>query len=327
MVQKQITSSNINNIPLKNGISNQKDLKMNKKLIFSAMYAIATLSTATNVLAQPQYVAATGASGCADCHLNSFGQGYKPEVITIATTAASYADKMARLTTFVKSLTAAVVDTAPVLHPINTKWNITVGEVPLAIPFVVSDAENDTFAIHGSVATGMTVSAITTDPVSQLPTFNLKWTPTAVQAGKSYPVSVYVKETGTGRVLLSKTVKTNVTVWPARANAATAKVSQNNVQLAQWQNNVLKIAGQITFKSTATAAQRATALATLRMTVKSKSGMVIGLPLVLKPNATGNWSKLLTLTASQVPCTVVVDYEGLKAERGVSLAPVATCLK
>jgi hypothetical protein len=290
---------------------------------------VATLGTATNVLAQPQYVLPTGASGCADCHLNSLGVGYKPEVITIATTATSQADKMAKLTAFVKSLTTPVVtpDTAPVLHPINNKWNITVGEVPLAIPFVVSDAEHDTFDIHGSVAAGMTVSAITTNPTTQLPTFTLKWTPTALQANKNYPISVYVKETGTGRILASKPVAASVKVWPARANSATAKVSQLVLQAAQWTNGTLKLSGQLLFKSTVTAAQRTAALSTLKMNVKSATGMVVSLPLPLTPTLIGNWTKSITLTAAQVPCMVVIDYEGLKAERPVAGAAATTCLK
>jgi hypothetical protein len=295
---------------------------MNKKIFIYTLSALA-LSTATNAWSQSAYVAPTGAKSCYDCHLST--GGFKPEVVAAVNASTSYNDKIARLTAYIQTLYAP--DTKPVLHPVNVKWNITVGEVPLSIPFVVSDAENDTFNIHGSVATGMTVSAITTNTVSQLPTCNLKWTPTAAQAGKNYPVSIYVKETGTGRTLASNTVATSVKVWPARANAATAKVKQFSVLSAQWKSGMLKLTGQVLFKSTVTAAQRTTALANLRLNIKSQSGKVIGSPLALSPTSTGNWTKSLSLTASQVPCMAVSDYEGLKAERGVNLAPATTCVK
>jgi hypothetical protein len=309
---------------------------MNQKLLISSLFAMTTLVSAPNAFAQPQYVLPTGATGCSDCHLNSLGSGYKSEVITIATTAISYTDKMNRLTTFVQSLKTPVVtppvtttDTAPVLSLVSKKWNITVGEVPLSIPFLVKDAEKDTFDVHGSIQSGMTVTSITTDPIKALPTFSLNWTPTAAQAGINYPVSVYVRETGTGRTLSSRTVKTEVKVWPARTNALFAKVSQFSLQKAKFlkKKNRLQLGGQVIFKPTATLTERNTVLATVAMAVQSQLGAVVSTPLKLKLNAKGNWSKVLNLTATQVPCTVVVEFEGLKAENKVVGAAATTCRK
>jgi hypothetical protein len=279
---------------------------------------MAALSTATTVYARPEYVAPTGASGCTDCHLNNYGQGFQSGVISAAS------GGIAGLTAFIQSLNSP--DTKPRLSPINVKWNVTVGETPLSIPFVVSDAENDTFSVNGSVAAGMQVSTITTNAAG-LPTFNLTWKPTAAQAGGNYSISIYAKETGAGRILSSVPVTANVKVWAARANAATAKVKQFTLQSARWSNNSLKLTGQVLFKPSVTAAQRTAALANLRMNVTSQTGMVIGMPLAVAPTLTGNWTKSLKLSNSQVPCTVVVNYEGLKAEYPVNLAPAATCVR
>jgi hypothetical protein len=304
---------------------------MNQKLLISSLFAMTTLVTAPNAFARPEYVAPTGAAGCSDCHLNSLGSGYKNEVITIATTAISYTDKMNKLTAFIQSLNAPVVtaDTAPVLSRISKQWNITVGEVPLSIPFTVKDAEKDTFDVRGSIQSGVTVTSITTDPVKLLPTFTLNWVPTAAQAGKNYPISVYVRETAAGRTLVSKTVKTNVKVWPARANAAFAKVSQFDLSKSKFSKlkNRLQLGGHLEFKPTATLADRSAVLATVAMNVQSQLGAVVSTPLKLSLNAKGNWSKVLNLTATQVPCTVVVEFEGLKAQNKVTGASAKTCRK
>jgi hypothetical protein len=88
----------------------------------------------------------------------------------------------------------------------------------------------------------------------------------------------------------------------------------------------MTLSGQVIFKPNVNAAQRKAALKTLALNVMSDSGQVIGLPLKIVPNASGHWSKTLSLTATKVPCLVKLSYEGLKSARTVQLAP-ASCVK
>lgn len=295
---------------------------MNKKLLSAVIWVVTTLGAITDASARPEYVAPTGAAGCTDCHVSEFGgPPWKPGVL-----GAFAAGGIAGLAVFIQSLSPVAADTKPVLHPINPQWDVTVGEIPLLIPLRVSDAENDTFSVRGSAPmTGYSFSAVRIDSQSNLPTIDFEWAPIATQANKNYKLSVYAQETGAGRTLSSNTVTTNIHVWPARVSA-TKNVSQFMMQGAQWRNNKLIITGQVIFKPTVTAANRATALNTLRMSVRSNSGFVIGLPLKLTPNANGKWTKTLTLTGTEVPCLVKLKYEGLNAARTVKLAP-PTCVQ
>jgi len=291
---------------------------MSKNLLFTALWAAATVVVSTDASARPEYVAPTGAAGCTSCHYDNSGSGFKPGVLAAA---ASPLGKIAGLKAF---LHPTAVDTKPVLHPINPKWDITVGEAPLVISLQVSDAENDTFALHGSAPTGYTLSPVYLK--NNLPTIDFKWAPTAAQASKVYPLSVYVQETGTGRTLSSNTVTANIQVWPARVSA-TKNVSQFMLQGAQWTNNTLSLAGQVVFKANLTVAQRTSALASLTLNIMSSSGVIVYAPVKLSPQVNGNWFKAIPLTGSEVPCSIKLSYEGLKAARSVSLAPAATCVK
>lgn len=290
---------------------------MNKLLFSTTLCMAATVGVVTNALAHTEYVAPTGARGCIDCHTSpAGGAGYKPGVLE-----AFASGGIAGLKAFIQ----ASADTKPVIHPINSKWDVTVGETPILIPLHVSDTENDTFAIHGSAPAGYSLSKQYIDSASNLPTVDYKWKPTAAQANKVYTVSFYAKETGTGRTLASNTVTAKIQVWPARVSA-TKNVSQFALQGAQWKSNKLTLAGQVIFKAGMTSAQRSATIANLRMSVMSAKGVIISSPLLLTPQANGNWSKTLPLTASQVPCNIKVVYEGLKSTRAVSLAP-STCVQ
>lgn len=318
-------------------------VNMNKKIFFITLSAIANMGMVNNVLAQASYVFPAGALGCADCHVGTGKQTFVPGILETfpIDQSLSVLDKMKAIHALtdaqrapafatIKAMLnppATAVDTNPVVHPVNSKWDVTVGEAPLVIPVYVSDAENDAFDTHGN---GLTVSPIAIDNATGLPKFTLTWSPTATQAGYTYPVTIFVKETerSAGRILTSNTVLTKVKIWPARANAATAQVSQFVLQAAKWKKNTLNLEGQIVFKSTVTAAQQAAALATLSMTLTtSKTATPVGSPMPLTVDATGKWKQAIPLNATQVPCSVVADYEGLKAERPVLSAPRATCLK
>ncbi len=299
---------------------------MKKQLSFIALGVLLNSVVTTPASARPEYVGMTGAAGCTTCHANDFGGGpWKPGVVD------AYLNNggINGLIAFVKAggATNTTPDTAPVLSQINNQWDITVGETPLVIPLHVFDQENDTFALHGSVPmTGYSISALYTDGVSNLPTQDFKWTPTAAQANKNYTISIYVQENGVGRTLKSNAVTANIFVWPARANAATAKVKEFKLQAASWAVNKLTLSGQLTFKAGVSAAKRKALLNTLTMQLRSNSGFVVGSPVKLKLDNKGAWKTVLPLTSTQVPCLVKANYEGLNASRVVNLAP-ASCVK
>jgi hypothetical protein len=298
---------------------------MNKKRLYAVALGTTTLlSGMPPALAQPQYMAPTGATQCSQCHLDNFGGGYKPGMIAASL---SPLGKFAGLKAWLNPTTPPVAaDTKPVVHPINPQWDITVGESPLSIPLQVSDAEDDSFVIKGSAPLGATVSTPVTDSQSHLPMATLNWKPTAAQAGKSYNISLTANETGTGRTLVSSAVTATVNVWPARVSA-TKNVSQLMIQRAQWNNNQLLLEGKVLFNSKVTAAQRTNLLATLQLDLTSKSGLVVSSPAALVADSTGNWKKTVQLSGSQVPCAAKVSYENLVALRSVKLAPAATCVK
>jgi hypothetical protein len=297
---------------------------ISKNLTVAILTTLAA-SISSNVLAQPQYVIPTGATGCSSCHLDSFGTGYKPGVLAAA---ASPLGKIPGLYLFLHPAPPVVTgsDSKPVIHPVNAQWDVTVGEAALFIPLRVSDAEDDNFIIQGTVPLGTTVATLTADVQSDLPMASLSWLPTATQANKTYTMTVNAKETGAGRTLVSDTITTNVRVWPARTSA-TRNVGQFMLRQAQWSNHQLSLAGKLLFKPTVSIAQQAVSLATLRMNVRTEAGMTVGVPVALTPDVAGNWTTVLTLTDAQVPCAVRLDYEGLNAARTVKLAPAATCVK
>lgn len=276
----------------------------------------------TPASAREQYLIATGAHSCTTCHIDEYGgPGWKPGVLDDF-----YQNGIQGLIDYVK---AATIDTAPVLSQINSQWDITVGEAPLVISLQVFDQENDSFLLHGKgklPITGYTLSPLYTDSATNLPTYDLKWSPTAQQANKSYKIKIYAQENGDDRLLTSNTVTANITVWPARANAVTAKVKEFKLLTARWLVNKLVLSGQVIFKPTVTTAQRNAALSSLTMQLRSNSDFVFGSPLTLKLNSNGDWTSIIPLTNTQVPCLVKAEYEGLNASRIVKLAP-ANCVQ
>lgn len=286
---------------------------MNKRRFAVAAGWAAAVCITTNAWAYPEYVAPTGAAGCTSCHNDNYGNGFKAGIL-----AAFEQGGLAGLKVFLHP--AAPKDTKPVIRPINSKWDITVGETPLVIPLKVYDAEKDSFALHGTAPTGYTLSNVYIDSASKLPTIDFKWAPTADQASKLYLLSVYASETGAGRTLSSSAVKTVIQVWPARTSAS-RNVSQFMLQSAQWKSGKLNLIGSLAFKTGLSDAQRAAALANLTMSVKSADGYTISPPVKLAPQANGNWYKSLSLTGvEKVPCMIKLEYEGLKVARTVSLA-------
>lgn len=280
---------------------------------------------AGDVFAWPSYVQPTGAKSCESCHQSSQGNGYLPGILEAAR---SPLGKIAGLKAFInKTQVEEEVEkpnTAPVLHPINTKWDITVGEAPLIVPFQVSDKEEDDFILLGSMPSGISTSQVYNK--NNLPTIDLKWSPTAAQANKNYFINVYAQETGDGRALKSNLISANIQVWPAR-NTKTKFISQFIVQGAQWQSDTLTLSGQLIFKRGLSPANRRKALSSLAMDITSASGASISQAVKLTLGKNGSWTNIFTLNANETPCIIRASYEGLNAARPVSQAPFATCVK
>ncbi len=296
-------------------------MSINRKIKYLYLLTVTTLSLSANdALAYATFIAPTGATGCTDCHLDNSGIGYQPGILEAARSPLGVIEGLKAFLNSIKVET----NTPPVLNAINSKWDITVGESALIIPLQVRDNEDDTFALHGTAPKGHTLSDIYSK--NGLPTIDFKWLPTDDQANKTYTIKFYVRETGDNRSLKSNTVKAHIRVWPART--LTTKYIENfQLQGAQWLNNTLILNGSVIFPSNLTSTQRQAALSTLTMTITSAKGTVISEPVKLILNITGNWTTRLTLKASEVPCTVKVNYEGLIGMRSVSLAPTETCVK
>ncbi len=291
------------------------------------MAASALLSS--DAFAWPSYVQLTGAKDCASCHITAQGNGYLPGILAAAR---SPQGTIEGLKAFLRE--AGIIEeeeqevtkpnTAPVLHPINAKWDVTVGEQPLIVPLQVSDKEDDTFALHGSAPSGYSTSRIYSK--NNLATIDFRWSPTAAQANKNYFINVYVQETGEGRNLKSNLISANIQVWPAR-ESPTKHVGQFLLQRAQWSSNNLSLSGQLNFKKSISPALRRKALANLTMGITSASGIAISQAVKLKPDKNGSWTSTFTLGAGETPCVVKVSYEGLIAARPVSQALAGICVK
>ena len=98
------------------------------------------------------------------------------------------------------------------------------------------------------------------------------------------------------------------------------------LQSAQWKDGKLILAGRLVFKSNLSSAQRAAALASLTMSIKSSDGYTLHSPVKLAPQANNSWYKSIALIndddddEQKPPCAVKLEYEGLKVARTVSLA-------
>ena len=315
---------------------------MNKTLLFSTLFGALAIGVSTNALAHPEYLFPTKAISCDDCHVGGTGsKTFIPGVIEAfsvdqklpiqgkidAIKALTTAQKAPALAAINKLLNPAPTspDTNPVLSSPSNSWDITVGEGALSIPYSVEDTEGDGFTVNGNA---LTASDITVDDASQLQNFTLSWTPDAVHAGQTYTLNTYVRENqrSIGRFLMSNALKSSIKVWPARANAETAQVGQFTLYNAQWAKNTLTLSGKVDFKANVTDAQQAAALASLPLNLSSQKGKAIGLPPTLIADETGLWTVSLSLPANQVPCTLIADYEGLKAQRPVAGAP-KKCVK
>lgn len=208
---------------------------MNKKLVLSALFTVATAAISTNVSAHPNYVKPANAAGsCGDCHLNGTrSKQYAPGLLELfpidqklavqdkikAIFKLTDAQRLPVWRAWDKKINpkASTTDTAPVLKISAKKYTVTVGGKALVIPLTVTDKEKDTYTVDGPDLTASKPSAFNNMKVSK---FNYAWKVTAADAdyaGLTFPIEVTVKEDQrkTGRILKSNTVKAFITVLHA----------------------------------------------------------------------------------------------------------------
>ncbi len=274
----------------------------------------------------PQFQTYTNASDCTSCHQDNYGHGFKTGVL------AEFEDKgLAGLKDFVNAnLQQAVIfnntvtlpntvslpNTPPEIRPINSKWDVTVGEAPLIIPFTINDTEQNQVVLHGSAPTGASFSKVYIDKVTQLPTINFIWSPTPEQAKKQFALNVFAEEIDASPALRSSSIKTVIQVWAAR-NSATKNIKRFSLFSAEVINNTLKLSGNIQFQANLSNAQRSTLLKKLSMSVKTSKDKLISPALKLTINAKGDWFKSISLAKTTPPCIVKLEYEYLKSARPV----------
>ncbi|WP_394753955.1 hypothetical protein [Crenothrix sp.] len=302
--------------------------KVSQKILAVAFLAFNTVMAA-DAYGQPQYADELKVSGqCTLCHTSQ--EGGRDTVKPAAFQAWQKGGVIPGLRDYLKNLAG---NAKPVLLPVDTQWNVQVGEVPLTIPLIVKDKEADNFAMELTntanplAPKGYRFSKKYSIPSTNRPAINFIWKPKAAQKNKNYKATFRAKETtASGATQLSNTVNTSIFVWPARPASAKNVISQFNIDSAKWAAKKLTMAGRLVFKKTAATAAKAAALRSLRLNIKSNNGVVVGLPVLLKPSASGAWISTFTLTATQVPCLVKAKYEKLMAARTVKSAP-ATCKK
>ncbi len=218
------------------------------------------------------------------------------------------------------------VNTNPVLNAVAQQWDAKVGEL-ITIPLSVKDAEQDVFAMSGSVA-GSKFSAVHPN-AGNLPTIDFLWTPTASQVNKIFTISFMAKETKTALKLASNKVAVKIRVWAA-GDRSTASITKLNVMTSAWSAGKLTLAGNVVFNNLLTAAEKQTFIdQKLDLTVTNGKnpigGALVGAATVTLDKI-GNWSISLPVAQAQIPCDVTLQYDGQNASRTVNGSPT-TCLK
>jgi hypothetical protein len=209
-------------------------------------------------------------------------------------------------------ITPATINTSPVLNAVAPEWDVKVGEL-ISIPLSVKDAEQDAFQMIGSVS-GSKFSAVHADAAG-LPSIDFTWTPTATQVNKIFTVTFQAKETKTAKRLASNKVAVKIRVWAAGDKSA-ASITKLNVITSKWAAGKLNLVGNVVLNSLLSPAEKQAFIAQkLDLTVSGSNGVLIGSN-TLTLDAKGNWTTVIP--ATQVPCDIVLQFDGQKAARTVT---------
>lgn len=224
-------------------------------------------------------------------------------------------------TTSAETPTVSTENTKPVLNKVATQWDVAVGET-LRIPLSVQDTEQDEFKMLASKS-GTKFSEVYTDEKTQLPTVDFLLTPTIKDVNKVLTFSFQAKETKTTQKLMSNKVSVRVRVW-ATNDRNEASVSGLKISTSAFKNGKLNLSGAVVFNNLLTTTERKQFITNkFDLTITDLTGVVLTtLPLTV--NSSGNWS--VSLPIKSVPCDIVLEYQGQKAQRSVvgCVAPTAS---
>lgn len=305
--------------------------QMNKKILSATLFAIA-MSLTIDASAKEQWAGLFGNNGrCNICHNGTTGTENNVK------SAANNAYRSGGLNSGLKNFVVAALGTPivpvatnhkPVLNTINSQWDVAVGE-EVSIPLIVSDEDEDNFKIITvKKPAGATVADGGIDTGSQLPKWDLTWTPTDAQKNKIYTVKFSAKETETKKKYTSNSITTKIRVWPAGSKDQ-AMVSSFTLSTASWNADYLTLKGKVVANKIMTAAEKTAFLARTDLTMdlfqgKTSNGALIATQsMSILPN--GTWSLTQPL-AGIFSCDITLSFEGKKASRKISKAP-STCIK
>lgn len=298
---------------------------VNQTFLTLSIVAIVSLSMINRAHARPEFANELGVSGqCILCHTSPLGGG--DTVKNAALQAFNSNGIRPGLENYLKSLQNA----KPVILPINKEWNVHIGQT-FSIPLVINDDEDQGFTMELTLAKPALIAktyAFSTWSLNSKGQPNLKfnWQPVNKQAPGKYSLSFRSYEvTTSGNKQYSNTINANAYLWAARPVSTQHVIDRFTLDNAGWKANKLTLTGKIDYKKSASAQQRATALKTLRLKIKSFTNTTITNAVSLNPNSTGNWTLTLPLTSNQTPCVVKTEFEQLIAARTVQ--GVATSCK
>ncbi len=209
---------------------------MNKKLIVTTLFAIASIAATSPVLAHPAYIGPANAAGsCGDCHVGGTrSKQFVPGLLELFPIDQKLAvqDKIKAIfkLTDAQRLPAwkkwdakinpkpTSPDTAPVAKVGAAVYNYTIGAKSLVIPVTVKDKENDTYTVD-QVFDGAVVKIGAFKKM--MSTATIIWDGSAIPAeyaGFTFPMEISVKEDkrGKGRILKSNVVKFKIRVLPKK---------------------------------------------------------------------------------------------------------------
>lgn len=275
------------------------------RLSYMTLLLLAGLADAA---ATEQIMRENNAPSCASCHTQ--GQYSKSE---------GKAGLKAFLDARAKAETAYRLKHRPTISPIAMTWDINAGQ-SLSIPLSVSDPEQDTFHITGTVPSGSILTKETT-AANGLPTVFFKWTPTAAQANKSYALKFVAKETASAKKLASAAVTATVRVWPADGKEP-AYISQLLVASSRWAAEKLTLKGSMTPNKMLTASEKSQLLARTDFTATLSQGstglgaLIAHVP--IKFMANGNWTLPDIPLAAPFACQITIVVANVKATRAIA---------
>lgn len=216
-------------------------------------------------------------------------------------------------------------DSNPELDTIPSQLDVKVGE-RLQFKVGALDCDDDSIVIK---AKGLPQGASFTqgfDTGTRKQVASIQWTPSAGLEGKIYHVTFTAKDKDEEDQSASSR-STDIRVWPAdnATSGDSALVDGVVIQQAQWEAKTgrLVLAGNIKFSKSATKADRRALVANPITIMDDSTQAVIGQTMA---NSSGQWSAKISLTATTVPCSVDVEFQGDMGSRSVKRAP-AQCSK